>query len=218
MKMDVITLEGKKAGSVDLADSVFAAPVRSDLLHRAVNWQMSRMRQGSANTKGRAEINRTGAKWFRQKGTGRARHGSRRANLFVGGGVTFGPKPRDFSIKLPKKVRNLALKTALSSKVAEKKMTVLDTVDTKSAKTKDLASQLDKLSLSNALFLVDSHNENFDRASRNLPHVKVVPTEGANVYDILRADNLVMTKEAAALLTARLTGEAKTVTATKKEA
>lgn len=204
MKMDIISLDGTKSGSIDLPKDIFGVEVRKDLLHRAVVWQQAAKRQGSANTKTRGEINRTNSKIYRQKGTGNARHGSRRVNIFRGGSVVFGPRPRDFSISLPKKVRALALKTALSAKVGDKKVLVLDEAKAGSHKTKDLAKQLSKLEAENALFIVDSLDENFDKASRNLPHVKVVPTEGVNVYDILRRDKLVVTKAAVPMLAERL--------------
>lgn len=206
MKMDIINLDGKNVGSLDLADSVFGLAERKDLLHRVVTWQLAHARQGSANTKCRGEISRTSAKLYRQKGTGNARHGSKRSNIFVGGATQFGPKPRDFGFSLNKKIRTLALKTALSSKLARKEVVVIDKAATKTHKTKDLAAQLAKLDLQSATFIVDSYDDNFDKASRNLPHIKVMPTEGANVYDILRQDKLVLTEEAVKLLEVRLVG------------
>ena len=199
MKMDVLSLEGKKVGDIELSPAVFATEVRTDLMHRAVLWQEAAQRQGSANTKGRAEIARTGAKWFRQKGTGRARHGSRRSNIFVGGGITFGPKPRSFAIDLPKKVRNLALRSALSAKAAGKTLAIVDEAVSKSHKTKDLNVQFSKLGFTKALFIVDNMDENFSKASRNLPFVKVIPTQALNVRDILAAETVVLTKNAACL-------------------
>lgn len=207
MKIDVISLSGAKSGSMELPADLFGLPVRADLLHRAVTWQLAGKRAGNANTKTRGEIARTTARVYRQKGTGGARHGSKRVNLFRGGGVVFGPRPRDFAMALPKKVRALALKTALSSKAAAKNVVVIDEAVAKTHKTKDLVGQLNKLELNKVLFVVDSVDENFDKASRNIPHVKVVPTAGANVYDILRAEKLVVTKNAIGLLQARLNGE-----------
>lgn len=204
MKMDIITLDGKKAGSIDLPEAVFGAPVRKDLLHRAVTWQLARRRAGTASTKVRSEVSYTTAKMYAQKGTGRARHGSRSPGLFRGGAVVFGPRPRSHETDMPKKVRRLALATALSAKVAEQKCIVIDEAKMASHKTKDLASKLKALSLQSAVFIVDSMDEKFDKASRNIPHVTVLPTEGANVYDILRADTLVVTKNAVAMLEARL--------------
>lgn len=209
MKLDVINLSGKNVGDITLSKDVFGVEVRKDLLHRAVNYQLNKARAGTASTLTRGEINRTGKKMIRQKGSGGARHGSRRANIFIGGGIVFGPKPRSFATEMPKKVRALALKTALSSKVANKELIVLDEAKTSSHKTKDLTAALTSLNATNACFVVDSMDENFDKASRNIPHVRVIPTEGANVYDILKADKLVMTKAAVQMLEARLNGEAK---------
>lgn len=204
MKMDVINFEGKTVGSVELPTEVFGVDVRKDVLHRVVNWQLAKSRAGTAKSKTRAEVSRTGAKLFRQKGTGNARHGSRRTNIFVGGGTAFGPSPRSFAFSLPKKVRDLGLKVALSAKAADSKLVVLDEAKLKSHKTKDLAVTLGKLGLERALFIVDANDKNFELAARNLPHVKVLPTAGANVYDILRADKLVVTKTAVPMLEARV--------------
>ena len=208
MQLDVITLDGKKTGSVELSTEVFGLEGRKDLLQRAVVWQQAKQREGNASTLTRGEINRTTKRVYRQKGTGGARHGSRRVNLFKGGGIVFGPKPRSFAKNLPKKVRALALKTALSVKASNKSLVVLDAAATKSHKTKELAGQLNKLELTKSLFIVDSMDENFDKASRNLPHVKVIPTEGANVYDILRAEKLVLTKASVEMLQTRLNSRA----------
>ena len=204
MKMDVINFEGKTVGSVELPTEVFGVDVRKDVLHRVVNWQLAKSRAGTAKSKTRAEVSRTGAKLFRQKGTGNARHGSRRTNIFVGGGTAFGPSPRSFAFSLPKKVRDLGLKVALSAKAADSKLVVLDEAKLKTHKTKDLAVTLGKLGLERALFIVDANDKNFELAARNLPHVKVLPTAGANVYDILRADKLVVTKTAVPMLEARV--------------
>ena len=205
MKLDVINLDGKKLESIDLPKSTFGGEVRKDIMHRVVLWQLAKRRAGTASTLTRGEVNRTGAKWGRQKGGGNARHGSRRANIFVGGGRAFGPKPRSFAFSLPKKIRSLGLASALSSKAADKKLVILDEAKASSPKTKDMAAKLAKLSLSNAVIIVDSNDKNFELATRNLPHVKVLPTEGANVYDILRADMLVVTKTAVPMLEARVT-------------
>jgi large subunit ribosomal protein L4 len=220
--MDIINLDGKKTGTVDLP-SVFTAEVRKDLLHRAVMYQQAKHQQGTHAVKGRGDVAYTRAKMYAQKGTGRARHGAMTVNLFRGGGAAFGPTPRTHNLDMPKKVRRLAISTALSAKTAAKELVVLDEAKTKTHKTKDLVAQLSKLNLKSALFVVDALDQNFDRAVGNIPHMKVVPTAGANVYDILRADNLVVTKEALDLLQARLTGteEKKAVpakkTATKKK-
>lgn len=204
MKLDVISLEGKKGGSIELSAEIFGVDVRKDLLHRAVLWQQARWRAGTADTQGRSEVSASRKKIYRQKGTGGARHGSKNANIFRGGGVVFGPTPRSFAFNMPKKVRALALKTALSAKAKEGKIVVLEEAVAKTHKTKELAAQLSSLELNKALFVVDALDENFDKASRNIPHVTVVPTEGVNVYNILKADKLVITKNAVPMLEASL--------------
>lgn len=209
MKLDVISLDGAKKGDITLNADVFGLEPRKDLLQRVVVWQLAKMRGGNAHTQVRSEVSRTTKKLYRQKGTGGARHGSRRANIFVGGAAQFGPRAKDWSFSLNKKVRTLALKTALSTKAAEKQLTVVDSVELKTHKTKDLAVQLEKSGLTNATFVVDAMNDNFDRATRNLPFVKVLPTEGVNVYDILRQDKLVLTENAVKMLETRFTAEKK---------
>ena len=204
MKIAVKTIEGGSAGEIDLADAVFAVPVRKDILHRCVVWQLSRRQQGTHKTKGRAEVTATAKKMYAQKGTGQARHGSRRVNLFRGGGRSFGPHPRDHAIDLPKKVRALALRHALSAKAKDGNIVVIDALSVKDAKTKALAAQFGKLELANALFIGgDTIEENFGRAARNIPNVDVLPIQGINVYDILRRQKLVLTKAAVEALEAR---------------
>lgn len=204
MKVDIINLDGKKQESMDLPKSIFAAPVREDIMHRVVVWQLAKRRAGTASTLSRGEVNRTGAKLFRQKGTGNARHGSRRSNIFVGGATAFGPKPRSFAFKLPKQIRSMGLQSALSEKAQSKNLVVIDEAKAGTPKTKDMAAKLQALNLEKVLFIVDSSDENFELATRNIPHVKVLPTQGANVYDILHADKLVVTKTAVPLLEARV--------------
>lgn len=218
MNVDIISLDGKKTGSVDLSADLFGREVRKDLLSRAVNWQLAAARVGLAFTKTRGEINRTKKKMYRQKGTGGARHGARTANIFVGGGVVFGPRGRDFAHNLTKKVRQLALKTAFSSKAQSGDLIVISEAAMANHKTKDLAAKLAKMGASNATFIVDAMEANFEKASRNLPHVKVLPTEGANVYDILRGTKLVITENAVKMLEARLQGTAKAGTDAKPAA
>lgn len=204
MKLDVITLDGKVTGQVELNEAVFGAEAcRSDLMHRVVVWQLAKRRAGTAHTQTRGEVSRTGSKFGRQKGGG-ARHGSRRANIFVGGATTFGPRTRSFAFSLPKKVRQAALKSAFATKAQQNNLVILDDVKLAAPKTKDLATKLKGLNLENATFVIDSSDENFELASRNLPHVRVVPTEGANVYDILHSEKLVMTKSAIAMIEARV--------------
>lgn len=204
MNFDVMTLAGKKAGTVTLNPLVFGVDVRADLMARAVNWQRDAQRNGLANTKTRGEIDRSKKKVYSQKKTGGARHGAKSPSLFVGGGVAFGPRPRDFASSLPKQVRALALKSALSSKAGSQNLIIVDEAVMAGHKTKDLAADLAKLNALNATFIVDSMDGNFDKASRNLPHIKVLPSTAANVYDILRHEKLVLTKNAVEMLTARL--------------
>ena len=205
MKSKVITLENKAAGEIDLADEVFGAPMRKDILARMVNYQLAKRRAGSANTKDRSDIRGTTAKPFRQKGTGRARQGSRKAPQMRGGGTTFGPQPRDFAHKLTKKVRRMAMRTALAAKQADGKLVILKDAALKSPKTKELSAMLADLGWSNALVVAGAEvDANLAKAAANIPHIDVLPTQGANVYDILRRDQLVLTTDAVEALEARL--------------
>ena len=205
MKCPVITLENKKAGEVELADDIFGLPARADILARMVNWQLARARAGTHKTKGRSEVSGTTAKPWRQKGTGRARAGTLRAAQFRGGGAVFGPTLRDHSHGLPKKVRRLALKTALSAKQAEGKLIVLDKAALKDGKTKSLAGALEKMGVAQALVIDGPEIDvNFARAAANIVGIDVLPQQGANVYDILRRDTLILTKDAVSHLEARL--------------
>jgi large subunit ribosomal protein L4 len=204
MKADVTTLDAKKAGTVELSDDVFGLEPRADLLHRMVRYQLAKRRAGTVSVKNRSEITATTAKMFRQKGTGRARHGSAKPTIFRGGGKSFGPKPRSHAIELPKKVRALALKHALSSKAKSDALVVLDSCELKDAKTKALKSRFDKLGVGSALIVDGSEvQESFARAARNIPQIDVLPVQGINVYDILRHDTLVLTKAALEALEAR---------------
>lgn len=204
MKVAVKSLDNKKVGDIDLSDAVFGVKVRADLLHRAVNWQLAKRRSGTHKTKDISEVSGTGKKPYSQKGTGNARQGSLRSPQFAGGAVIFGPVVRDHAHDLPKNVRKLALKTALSAKQAEGKILVLDAAKSKSNKTKDMAKALETLGLSSALIIDEAVDENFFRAARNIPHIDVLPQKGINVYDILRRDTLVLTKEAVSKLEERL--------------
>ena len=204
MEFKVTTLDGKEAGSVTLNKDIFGLEPRIDLIQRCVVWQLAKRRAGTHAVKNRADINRTGKKSVAQKGSGGARHGSMRANLFRGGGRSFGPHPRDHAIDLPKKVRALALRHALSAKAKDGNIVVIDALSVKDAKTKALAAQFGKLELANALFIGgDTIEENFGRAARNIPNVDVLPIQGINVYDILRRQKLVLTKAAVEALEAR---------------
>ena len=204
MMAEITTLDAKKAGTVELSDHVFGLEPRPDILQRMVRYQLAKRRRGTVSVKDRSEINYTGAKLYRQKGTGRARHGSRRANLFRGGGKSFGPKPRSFAIDLPKKVRALALRHALSAKAKSETLIVIDKCELKEAKTKELKSRFAKLGFDSVLIIDGATvQEAFARAARNLPHVDVLPVQGINVYDILRHEKLVLTKAAIEALEAR---------------
>lgn len=197
MKTDVTTLEATKSGTVDLNDSVYGLELRTDLLHRMVNYQLASRQAGTHKTKNRSEIVGTTKKFGRQKGSGGARHGNRKSNIFIGGGRAHGPVVRSHATKLPKKVRTLALKTALSSKVKAEQLIVLDKAESKDGKTSVLRNQLSKLGITSALIIDGSDvNENFARAARNIEKIDVLPVQGINVYDILRRDYLVLTKAA----------------------
>ena len=205
MKLDITTLDGGKAGSLDLSDDIFGLEPRSDLIHRYIRWQLAKRRAGTHKVKNRAEIHRTGKKLYKQKGTGNARHGSARAPLFRGGGRAFGPVVRDHAHDLPKKVRQLALKHALSAKAKDGAIVVLDKIALKGeAKTKALRGQFDKLGFESALIIDGAEIEaGFTKAARNIPNVDVLPVAGINVYDIIRRDKLVLTKAAVDALEAR---------------
>jgi len=197
MDLKVTTLAGKDAGKVTLADEIFGLEPREDILQRVVRWQLAKRQQGTHQTKGRAEIARTGAKMYRQKGTGRARHSSARAPQFRGGGKAHGPVTRSHAIDLPKKVRALGLKHALSAKAQASALIVIDDLMLDNAKTKALVESFAKLGLTNALMIGGAEiDQNFRRAAANIPNVDVLPIQGINVYDILRRGTLVLSKSA----------------------
>lgn len=205
MKAVVKNLDNEAVGEIDLDDAVFGVPVRTDLLARMIHWQLAKRRQGTHKTKDVAEVSGTGKKPWRQKGTGRARQGSTRSPQFRGGARIHGPVVRSHAHDLQKKVRKLALRTALSAKAGDDKLIVLEAAVTDSHKTKLLAARFGKLGLSSALIIDgEALDENFARAARNIPKIDVLPQQGANVYDILRRDVLVLTKAAVAQLEARL--------------
>ncbi len=207
MKVKVTNLENKDAGEIELSDSVFGVPVRPDLLHRAVRWQLAKRQAGTHSSKTVGEISGTTRKPWNQKGSGRARASSLRSPQFRGGAVIFGPTPRSHAHKLPKKVRRLALLSALSSKQAEGKLHVLDSASLKDGKTAALAGHLAKLKLTSTVLLIDGPeiDKNLAFAARNLVGFDVLPQQGANVYDILRRDTLILTRSAIEHLEARLT-------------
>ena len=208
MKLDVKTMDNKPAGNITLADEVFGVALRSDIVARVVKWQLAKRRAGTHKVKSRSEVAMTTAKMFKQKGTGRARHGSAAVVQFRGGGVVHGPVVRGHGHALPKKVRRHGLRSALSSKAAEGKLLVVDNLAStgKSAgKTAKLRDQLTKLGADNALIVGGTELDTaFVNAARNIPLVDVLPQQGINVYDILRRDVLVLSKDAAAHLEERL--------------
>ena len=204
MELKMTTLEGKAAGSVTLSEAIFGLEPRKDLIHRCINWQLAKRRAGTHKVKGRAEIWRTGKKISRQKGGGTARHGSHRVNLFRGGGRSFGPVVRSHEHDLPKKVRALALRHALSAKAKDGGIIILETATVKDGKTKELRTRFGKLGLANALIIDGAQVEaTFANAARNIPNIDVLPVQGINVYDILRRQQLVLTKAALDALEAR---------------
>ncbi|MBY6049623.1 50S ribosomal protein L4 [Vannielia litorea] len=205
MKLDVIKLDGGKAGSVDLGDEVFGLEPRADILHRVVRWQRNKAQAGTHKVKTRSETSYSTKKIYRQKGTGGARHGDRNAPIFRKGGIYKGPTPRSHGHDLPKKIRALGLKHALSAKAAEGKLVVLDEAVMAEAKTSLLAKQVKELGWKKVLIIDGAElNENFTKAAANLAGVDVLPSMGANVYDILKRDTLVLTKAGVEALEARL--------------
>ena len=204
MDIQVTSLDGKDAGSLSLKDDIFGLEPRTDILHRMVRYQQLKAMSGTHDTKGRAEIAYTGHKVGKQKGGGVARHGSRRAPQFRGGGRSFGPTPRSHAIDLPKKVRALALKHALSAKAKAGELTIVDTLVSKDGKTAGLRATFGNLEWSNALIIDGAElDANFALAARNIPHIDVLPIQGINVVDILRRTRLVLTKAAVEALEAR---------------
>lgn len=204
MELEVKTLGGNAAGSITLSDEIFGLEPRVDLIQRVVRWQLAKRQAGTHKTLGRSEVSGTTKKFVRQKGSGGARHGNRKAPQFRGGGKAFGPVVRDHSHDLPKKVRVLGLKHALSAKAASGNLIVVEDVKSAEAKTKALKSQLGSLGLTSALFVDGAEvDANFGLATRNIPLVDVLPVQGINVYDILRRDTLVLTKAAVAALEER---------------
>jgi large subunit ribosomal protein L4 len=204
MDIQVTSLDGKDAGSLSLKDDIFGLEPRADILHRMVRYQQLKAMSGTHDTKGRAEIAYTGHRVGKQKGGGVARHGSRRAPQFRGGGRSFGPTPRSHAIDLPKKVRALALKHALSAKAQAGELTIVDTLKTSEAKTAALRATFGNLEWSNALIIDGAELDvNFALAARNIPHIDVLPIQGINVADILRRTRLVLTKAAVEALEAR---------------
>jgi large subunit ribosomal protein L4 len=204
MKADVHTIDAKKAGSVELADHIFGLEPRVDIIHRVIQWQLNKRQQGTHQAKSRGEINRTTKKFGNQKGGGGARHGSRKAGIFVGGGKAFGPRFRSHETSLNKKIRALGLRHALSTKAKASEIIIIDKAEVKEAKTKLIQAAFAKLGWVNALIIDGATvNEGFANAARNIPNIDVLPVQGINVYDILRRKNLVLTKAAVEALEAR---------------
>jgi large subunit ribosomal protein L4 len=205
MKLDVIKLDGGKGGSVELSDAVFGIDeIRGDILQRMVTWQLAKRRAGTHKIQVRNEVSRTGKKMYKQKGTGGARHGSRRAAQFVGGAKAHGPVVRSHAFDLTKKFRALALRHALSSKVKSGSLVIVDSVALTEVKTSALRANFDKIGLKNALVIAGAEvDEKFALAARNIPNIDVLPNAGLNVYDVLRRQTLVLTKDAVEAINAR---------------
>ncbi len=207
MKVDVIDLSSNKISQIDLSENVFATTVRSDIMARVVKWQLAKLRSGNHKVKTRAEVKHTTRKPYKQKGTGRARQGMLSVSQMRGGGVVFGPVVRDHSHKLPKKVRILGLKSAISAKMKAGKLIVINNLSLEQGKTALLRQKLDALGLKSALFIDNKENSvNFAMACSNLVHIDVLPQIGLNVYDILKHDSLVCTEQSVKELTERLNG------------
>ena len=196
--IDVVDIKNSKVGKLELADSVFGVDVRSDLMHSSVRVQLLNRRGGNACTKGRSEVRGGGAKPWKQKGTGRARAGTASSPVWVGGGTVFGPKPKDYSLSLNKKTKRAALRSALSMKFQDKNLIVLDDFQLGEVKTKAFVGVLDALNVKKTLLVLDRENINVSLSSRNVRDVKVLMTEGINVYDLLKYDTLLLTKDAVA--------------------
>lgn len=189
---DVYNMDGERVSDIELIDEVFDVPVKQHVLHQVVTMQLTNKRSGTVATKGRSFVRGGGQKPYRQKGTGRARAGSRRSPLWRGGGVVFGPSPRSYGYKVPKKVRRQALKMALSSKLQDKDLIVVDRLDLETVKTKRFVEVLAALRTKDVLIVTDRQNENLELSSRNVPYAKVLRSEGLNVYDILRFKSLIL--------------------------
>jgi large subunit ribosomal protein L4 len=192
MQVVVHNMAGEQVGEVELPTEVFEAPINTAVMHQALVRQMANARQGTHKTQSRGEVNRTKAKWYRQKGTGRARHGSRNAPIFVGGGVAHGPKPRSYRKRMPRKMRRAALRSALSVKAAETQIVVLDDLTLERPKTRQLAEMLERLDVSSALVLLSGKNETVEKSARNMPNVKTLQASYLNIRDLLGYDTVLM--------------------------
>jgi large subunit ribosomal protein L4 len=190
--VDVITTKGEKVSQTELSDEIFNVDVKNSVLHEAVVAQMAAKRAGTASVKRRSDVVGSNRKLYRQKGTGRARKGNIKSPVLRGGGVVFGPNPRSYAVKVNKKVKRLALKMALSSKLKQKELTILDCFELERVKTKDFVDILNELNIKSVLIVTDTKNENLEKSSRNVAGVKVLRAEGLNVYDILKYNQLVL--------------------------
>ncbi|MGE0086867.1 MAG: 50S ribosomal protein L4 [Desulfococcaceae bacterium] len=202
--VDVLNIKGEKVSELELADAVFSVEARPAVLHEVVVMQLANRRAGSAAVKRRGEVKGSTRKLFRQKGTGRARRGDIKSPLLRGGGAVFGPSPRSYAYKVPKKVRKLALRMALSSKLRENELTVLDSFEMERIKTKDFLAVIQTLGKNNVLFVIDQKDERLELSSRNLPNVKVMRSEGLNVYDVLKYKDVIMMEPAVRTIEGRL--------------
>jgi len=202
--VDVINCKAEKVSQVELEDNIFKVPVKSNILHEVVKMQLANKRAGSASVKHRSDVSGSRRKLFRQKGTGRARRGDIKSPLLRGGGSVFGPDPRSYYYRVPKKVRKLALKMALSSKLQKECLVVLDAFDLDKIKTKEFLSVMDVLNITNALIITDKKNENLELSSRNVQGIKVLRVEGINVYDILKYENVVLLESSIKFIEGRL--------------
>jgi large subunit ribosomal protein L4 len=203
---DLYTLEKKKVGKVELKDQIFASPVKPHLFHEVTTWQLAKRRAGTAATKERSEVRGGGRKPWKQKGTGRARAGTGRSPVWRGGGTTFGPHPRDYGYPLPKKVRMAALRSALSLRLQEGKLLLLDAFPAPEIKTKAFVKAMADLGIQSAVIVTEGENPNLERSARNVPWVKILPHNGLNVYDILKYEHLVILKPAIEKIEERLKG------------
>ena len=201
---DVYNMDGSKVSEIDLTDGIFGVTVKRHVLHEVVTMQLANRRAGTAATKGRSDVRGGGRKPYRQKGTGRARAGSRSSPIWRGGGVVFGPRPRSYAYKVPKKVRRQALKMALTSKLQEKTLIIVDKLDLETVKTKRFVEVMRALQAKEALIVTDRKLENLDLSSRNVSDVKIIRSEGLNVYDILRYKHLVLLEPSVKQLEGRL--------------
>lgn len=204
--VNVINSKAQKVSQIDLVDAIFNIPVKGSILHEVVTMQLARKRSGSASVKHRSDVKGSGRKLYRQKGTGRARRGDIKSPLLRGGGSTFGPDPRSYAYKVPKKVRRLALKMALSSKLKEEKLVVLDEFELDKIKTREFVMVMNVLNTKNALIITEKKDKNLELSARNVPNIKVLRVEGLNVYDILKYRNVVLLESSIKSIEGRLLG------------